>query len=93
MPRQETLGERVTRLEVLMESFTNQISRELEIASAIHQAMNRTAESLAILVSTQDKRIGSLERSLAKVLGAATILYLIVNLFAPVIRKALNLPE
>lgn len=88
----ETLSDRVTRLEVLMEDLARQLSRELEVAADLHRSMDKAVATLTTIVERQDGRLTSVERSIAKALGAVAIIVLLVTLFGPYIRRALNLP-
>ena len=79
------MADRVTRLEVLMESLGHQIARELDLASKIHT-------DLATLIERHDARLDSIEKTMARALGVVAVLVLLANILAPVIRQFLGIP-
>ena len=81
----DSLAERVTRLEALMEALGKQISRELDLASKIHS-------DLAVLIARHDTRLDSIEKTMARVLAVAAVLVILINIFAPGIRQFFGIP-
>ena len=81
----DNLGDRVTRLEVLMESLGHQIARELDLASKIHS-------DLATLIEHHDTRLDSIEKTMARALGVVAVLVLLANILAPLIQRFLGIP-
>ena len=81
----DSLADRVTRLEVLMESLGKQISRELDVASKIHS-------DLATLIEHHDTRLDSIEKTMARALGVVAVLVLLANILAPLIQRFLGIP-
>lgn len=90
--RPDDLSDRVTRLEVLMENLGTQISRELEIAGKVHESIDNAVGKLSDIVERQDRRLGKIDTTIAKALGAVAVLVLLGNLFAPLIRQVIGLP-
>jgi hypothetical protein len=88
-----SLEDRMTRLEVMMESLARQLSRELEINGQVNQAMAKAIERLTSITEAQDKRLYSLERSIAWALGAIAVLLFLANIFSPWIRSILSIPS
>jgi len=89
----ETLGDRVTRLEVLFENLGKQIGRELEVASGVHASIDAAVEKLTVIVGDQQKRIAGIELRLAWVAGAIGVAIFLSTLLAPVLRGLLGLPS
>ena len=92
MAASSSLSDRVTRLETLFESLGGQISRELEVASRIHDATERSISALTEIVDRQDKRIGRIELRFAWAMGVVAAAVGVSQVFAPAIRAALGLP-
>ncbi len=85
-----TLAERVARLEVGLADLTRQISRELDVASSIHEATERSINRLTNLAEKLDARQDRVERQIARLLGALGVLVVVVNLLAPVVLRWLG---
>jgi len=81
----DSLADRVTRLEVLMESLGHQIARELDLASKIHT-------DLATLIERHDTRLDSIEKTMARALGVVAVLVILANILSPVIQRFLGIP-
>ena len=81
----DSLADRVTRLEVLMEGLGKQISREIDLASKIHT-------DLATLIDRHDTRLDSIEKTMARALGVVAVLVLLINILAPLIQRFLGIP-
>jgi hypothetical protein len=94
----DTISDRVTRLEVLMDGLGRQLSRELEVSGQIHISIDKSIVALTTIVSKQDDRIdavdGRLDRieiAIARGLGAVAVIVLLANILIPQILKALGL--
>ena len=85
------LGERVTRLEVLVEELVKQISRELAVASEIHAGIERSVAQLTAIIQRQDERLNRIDTTIAKALGAVAVLLIVFQLVAPALRNIFGL--
>ena len=80
----------MTRLEVMMESLANQLSRELEINGQVNQSLAKAIDKLTAITDAQDKRLYSLERSLAWAMGGVAVLLFLANILAPWVQSIIN---
>jgi hypothetical protein len=94
----DTLSDRVTRLEVMMENLGKQIGRELEVASSIHVSIDKSVSALTTIVGKQDaqiqkvdQRLDRIEVVIARAAGAVAVVVLLANILVPQILKALGL--
>jgi len=81
----------VTRLEVMMEALGHQLTRELEVASGIHQSMHENVTRLTDLVERQDVRVDKIERNIAWAIGAVAVIAVLVNVLAPAIQDIMGI--
>lgn len=73
-----------------MENLGHQIGRELEVAQAIHASMDRSVGKLTTIVEHQTDRLDTLDRTVARGLGALAVILVLTNLLLPVLTRLLT---
>lgn len=87
----ETLSNRITRLETMMEALAHQMTRDLEMSNKVNQNIEKSIEKMSEILASHDQRLDKFDVLIAKAVGAIAVFVMIANLLAPWFQKLLGI--